>query len=223
MSSKKSDEELWDAARERLRAAIDQAGSRQEIAEKAGISPSALSTLLGPKGSTPSASRLARIAAAANVSIDYILTGAGARAVTSEIAYLPIATSVTASAGHGSIVDGDEGLAAVPFPTRWLRQEFGDPANLALIQVEGDSMSPDFPSGSWVMFDRGRRGPATGTYVIRLNGVVNIKDVQFRSIDIVVTSKHVGYVGANISHREAADPSIFEVLGRVVWSGNLLV
>lgn len=221
MSSKKLDEELWDAARERLRAAIDRAGSRQSIAEKAGISASALSTLLGPKGSTPSASRLARVATAANVSIDYILTGA-ALSTLSDVAYLPVATAVTASAGHGSIIDGEEALSAVPFPTRWLRQEFGDPANLALIQVEGDSMSPDFPDGSWVMFDRGRRGPATGTYVIRLHGVVNIKDVQFRAIDIQITSKHVGYEGAQLSLEEAADPSIFEVLGRVVWSGNLL-
>lgn len=217
-----ADESWPEQARARLRAAIQRSGKTQAaIAQEAGMSASNLSNLLA-NSSEPGAGKLQRIAAAVGVTVDYILTGEKPQRL--DAFAIPIADGITASAGYGALPNGD-GAAnqRVLFPTAWMRKEFGDPANLELIQVRGDSMGPEFPDGSWVMFDRSRRGPATGTYVINLEGAVCIKDVQFRSIDVMVMSRHAGYESHIVSASEAADPAIFEVLGRVVWAGTQLV
>lgn len=200
-------------------------GLVKDVAKNAGIPANTLSAILKAGSSEPSASRLARIAAAARVSVDYVLSGIEPQVGGAEVAYLPVISNVTASAGHGSLADEaqEEVGEPVPFPRRWLRQEFGDPANLALIQVEGDSMLPEFPNGSWAMFDKSRKGPGPGTYVIRLEGAVKIKDLHFRDIDIMILSRHVGYDGWCVTLKELKEnPAILEVIGRVVWSGNLL-
>lgn len=222
-ASEISDFSWSDDARARLRAAVEAVGLLKDVAARAGMTPNSLSAMLKTGSSEPSASRLARVAAAAGVSIDYVLSGADVRAAPDDVAYLPCASGVSASAGHGSFGDEEEEAREIPFPKRWLRREFGDPANLALIQVEGDSMLPEFPDGSWAMYDKSRKGPGPGTYVIRLEGVIKIKDVHFRDLDIMILSRHFGYDGSRVTLKELADdPTILEILGRVVWSGNLL-
>ena len=229
----------------RIREALDELGKDLTwLASETGVSASSLSDY--NRGRLPRVDAAVKIAGALGRSVAWLFPATGdddaadsdspidageavagpsvARNRVAEIALLPVVSGFKASAGPGSLAGDalEEVGEPIPFPKRWLRREFGDQANLALIQVEGDSMSPDFPSGTWVMIDKTRKGPATGTYVIRLDNAINIKDVQFRPADVLITSRQSGYPERKLSPRDAADLSTFEVVGRVVWSGNLL-
>ena len=219
----------------RIREALDIMGKDMAwLSREAGISASSLSDY--GRGRLPRVDAALKIAAALGVDVAWLFPdgqevatesssarNVGIKASNQDSLSVPIVFEVNASAGSGAVPTGEGENQRVGFPKRWLRQEFGDPAHLELIQVRGDSMGSEFPDGSWVMFDRSRRGPATGTYVVNLEGAVCIKDVQFRSADIMVMSRHAGYESHIVSAEEASDPAIFQVLGRVVWAGTQLV
>lgn len=214
---------MWDEdARARLRAAIKRSGSLSDFAGRSGISAQGLTNLLSGRVGEPGVGKLERLATLAGVSIDYLLTGA--EAPVGGVAMIPAVEDIFASAGHGATTLDFENATPIPFPKNWLRSLGGDPDQLALVQVRGDSMDPTIPHGSWVMFDRSRRGRVDGVYVLRIDGDICVKRLAHFDQEIRVRSEaERAYPEILVSYEDANDPSKFEPLGRVVWTGRTVL
>lgn len=160
---------------------------------------------------------LVNVADLLEVSIDELL----GRPAQQSVAALPVAVGIEASAGDGSLPLAFDETQAVPFPRQWLR-DLGDPKDLSLIRVKGDSMFPKIVHGDWVIFDKSRQGPGDGTYLIRLDGEILVKRVCFFDQEIRVRSENLHWPEIPVPYSSLDDPMLFQIIGRVVWVGRSL-
>jgi len=128
---------------------------------------------------------------------------------------------VQASAGPGAFADDERARARMRFDPSWLRGLNLDPRQLSVIQVVGDSMSPTLDDGDDILVDRGDAAPnlRNGIYVLRLEGVLNVKRliVDRTRRRVSVKSDNPAYTS-----RPTLDLSQLDVIGRVVWAGRRL-
>lgn len=182
------------------------------------MSPSNLSNLLS-SASEPGAGKLQRLAEVLGVSVDYILTGA--QMAGEDTVLIPLAQEIEASAGDGAATLDLDGEEMVPFPKLWLQRVGASPRDAALIRVRGDSMSPKILHGDMVLFDRSRKDIADGIYLIRLDNALCVKQISVFDQGVRVCSELQRlYPDRVLSFREAQDPGVFSVLGRVIWAGR---
>jgi phage repressor protein C with HTH and peptisase S24 domain len=148
-----------------------------------------------------------------------VLGGPDAGATRTGIRLIP-KLAVGASAGPGAI-PGRETLAGkIGFDEKWLRKQGLDPAQLSLIQVEGDSMSPTLNHGDDIMVDnRAAAGPLRdGIHVIRLDDALMVKRLASGpSGRLSVLSDNPAYPGWS-----DVDRATVAIIGRVVWAGRRL-
>ncbi len=127
---------------------------------------------------------------------------------------------VEASAGPGALTDDDERSGSMAFGPKWLKQLGVDPAKLALITVDGDSMDPTLCDGDDIMVDHGAalRPLRDGIYVLRMDDVLLVKRVA------VGPSSKISVRSDNAQYPDWDDVDMGEVniIGRVVWTGRRL-
>lgn len=128
---------------------------------------------------------------------------------------------VQASAGHGAFADNERAQAHMRFDPSWLRGLKLDPAQLSVIQVTGDSMSPTLDDGDDILVDQsdGATGLRDGIYVLRLDGALNVKRLIVDRVRqrVSVKSDNPAYTSW-----PTLDLSRLDVIGRVVWAGRRL-
>lgn len=127
---------------------------------------------------------------------------------------------VSASAGHGTLVETEE-LAAysLAFPPNYLKNlTRSNPKNLSIISVKGDSMFPTLLDDDLVMLDVSKRDlNFDGLFVLRYGENLLVKRVA-RS----ARREHIKIISDN---RELYPPedvhvSDIEVVGKVIWKGG---
>ena len=130
--------------------------------------------------------------------------------------------NIGASAGPGAYAGDESASAHIGFEEKWLRRLFaGKPADLSLIKVQGDSMSPTLSDGDDIMVDRGD-GPERlrdGIYVLRRDDAVLVKRVAPSP-----ASHRIAIKSDNPSYPSWPDCQIgdIDIIGRVVWIGRRL-
>lgn len=128
---------------------------------------------------------------------------------------------VTASAGPGAFAEDERVQAAIRFDPAWLRRLHLNPATLSVIRVTGDSMAPTLDDGDEILVDRGDGADRLrdGIYVLRLDGVLNVKRLALSAGGrrATVLSDNPAYPPLPAMARSALD-----VVGRVVWAGRRL-
>ncbi len=206
-------------------------------ASRVGISKGAF-TRIWKEGTMPGAELLQRIAAATEVSIDWLLSGRG-RAFAAEPfdapGHSPPADApddfITvplygphAGAGHAAALGHESFGEIIAFKRAWVGSELHCQAeDLCLLYVEGESMKPVLRTRDLVLVDRRHAGsvPQDGIYVVRIDGTLLVKRVQrLPAGQIRVTSENPAYEPFIIS---PADPSEnLTIIGRVVWMGRRL-
>lgn len=127
---------------------------------------------------------------------------------------------VSASAGHGAIVDRETATSHIAFEETWLRQLCrGAPGKLAFIQVQGDSMSPGLADGDDILVDEndGTDRLRDGIYVLRRDDALMVKRLSLNPSARSVTIK-----SDNPAYPEwrDCDLSTLVVIGRVIWAGR---
>lgn len=126
---------------------------------------------------------------------------------------------VRASAGPGATAGDERELSRLAFPERWLRRLVGDPAQLSIIAVKGDSMEPSLSEGDEILVDRGDAGERLrdGIYVLRVEDALIVKRIAIDPAGrrLTISSDNPGY-------RAWPDcrPGDIDVIGRVVWAGR---
>ncbi|MBI3755761.1 MAG: hypothetical protein HY265_06345 [Deltaproteobacteria bacterium] len=120
------------------------------------------------------------------------------------------------SAGKGLIPETAVELK-LAFKKDWI-QRHGDPRNMALIRVSGDSMEPTLYSGDIVLVDHNLNyiDPQGGIYAVAMNDVIMIKRVQ-----VIYPSKKVRIISDNIKYKplEASSEQVI-INGKVIWFGR---
>ena len=115
------------------------------------------------------------------------------------------------SAGRGRIPENAVDVK-VAFRKEWVKRK-GNPGNMVLIKVDGDSMEPSLLSGDVVLIDRNRNyiDPQGGIYALALDDIIMIKRVQVLADKIRIISDNPKY--------EAFDVPLdrVKVNGKVIW------
>lgn len=126
--------------------------------------------------------------------------------------------SVTASAGYGALVDGEEIVDRLAFPAGYLRRiTSANPRDLAIIGVKGKSMEPTLSDDDLVMVDTSKRDLSfDGLFVLRDGGasllVKRIGRGRRRGTVMLISDNPT-------FHPVEREIEEIEVVGKVVWKG----
>lgn len=127
---------------------------------------------------------------------------------------------VVASAGAGALGGDERASAHIAFDPQWLRRvAAGDPKNLSIIRVDGDSMYPTLGDGDEILVDGGDGAERLrdGIYVLRIEDALIVKRVALNPAGrtISIRSDNDAYPGW-----PDCDPGAIDIVGRVVWAGR---
>lgn len=202
------------------------------IAKALDITPQALSNFKS-KGELP-ADRIVQFAMKFNLSVDWLLTGKGKMTRSDEPMFSLNGASLVKedpenycfvpqvrgeiSAGGGLLPDDTVDMK-VAFRREWIARR-GDPTNMSLIRVSGDSMEPTLFSGDLILVDHGRNyiDAHGGIYAISMDHTIMIKRMQ-----MIQTTGKVRIISDNGRYEPIdADPLQVKVNGKVIWFGREL-
>lgn len=118
------------------------------------------------------------------------------------------------SAGDGSF-DVDQKIADYySFQKLWLRKR-GNPANMVLMDIVGNSMEPELKDGDTVLVDRSKREILAGAiYAVGVEDTVLIKRLEKLPDKLVLRSDNEKYSPIYIT---GDDINRVRVLGKVLW------
>src|SRR5919112_1261896 len=130
---------------------------------------------------------------------------------------------VTVSAGPGAIVSEELGKPYIAFDERWLKTLTPTPAaNLSIVRVEGDSMSPTLNAGDEILVDLGDCADRLrdGIYVLRVDDSLVVKRLALSPM-----GRRVRVQSDNPPYPDWPDCGIDEIncIGRVIWASRKVV
>ncbi len=128
--------------------------------------------------------------------------------------------SVGVSAGPGALVNEELGKPYFAFDERWLKALTATPpANLSIVRVEGDSMSPTLSAGDEILVDLGDCTDRLrdGIYVLRIDDALVVKRLALNPVGRRVTVQ-----SDNPAYPDWPDCGLDEIncIGRVIWAGR---
>lgn len=128
---------------------------------------------------------------------------------------------ISASAGNGTLVENEELVQNISFRAEWLRKDLGvNPNDVFIMLTKGDSMDPTIKEDALIMVDKNTQKHINGIYVLRFNGELLVKRLQFTmSNTIKVISDNKAYDTEEINPEQLTGTDL-EIIGRVVWSGQ---
>jgi phage repressor protein C with HTH and peptisase S24 domain len=195
--------------------------SQTELAVLLGVHRSAI-TQAKKKDTVPKAWVLA-VSRKTGLDPDWLEFGRAARlrevaAEDSEYAGVP-KVRARLSAGGGSFETGGDVESYYPFRRDWLRRK-GNPANMVLMDVVGNSMEPEIRHGDMVLIDQGQTGVvAYGVYAVGVEDTVLVKRVEKRPGTLVLLSDNRDYAPIILAGDQLDS---LRVIGRVLWVGREL-
>ena len=130
---------------------------------------------------------------------------------------------VTVSAGPGAIVSEELGKPYFAFDDRWLKALTpSSPANLSVVRVEGDSMTPTLNAGDDILVDLGDAAERLrdGIYVLRIDDALVVKRIALNPVGRRVTVQ-----SDNPAYPDWPDCGLDDIkpIGRVIWAGRRVV
>lgn len=182
------------------------------------------------EGTIPPVDRALKLAQAGGVSFEWLVFGTGEQAKfhrvasndlipeqSGEFTTIP-AYQVFASAGHGATITDEPLAEPMAFRSDWLRREGFDPTKMAVIRAKGDSMEPTINDGDVILVRlKNGEAPRDGLYVLRLDGGLFVKRLQFDLGGVRIISDNPLYQSRDLSKEELAE---LDLVGRVVWAGK---
>ena len=205
---------------DRLRWLLDQYDTRVEAGLIAGVSPEHLPAYLAGRAK-PRFQAVAKLAAAKNVSLDWLATGNGPRDL-SEVepdGFVAIAIQPDAET---RLESGDEPAATILFSRTWLKSIVPTPhEKLRIVTHRGDSNAPVIADGDAMLVDiTVTRISDDGLYVFPRDGKYQAKFVEtFVNHRVALKSRNPTYDVQILSADEAGELQVF---GRVVWRAGML-
>jgi len=130
---------------------------------------------------------------------------------------------VTVSAGPGAVVTEELGKPYFAFDERWLKALTPSAAaNLSIVRVEGDSMTPTLNAGDDILVDLGDAAARLrdGIYVLRIDDALVVKRIALNPV-----GKRLTVQSDNPAYPDWPDCTLKDInpIGRVIWSGRRIV
>ena len=123
---------------------------------------------------------------------------------------------VLAAAGGGAAVDKEVVKGYLGFTKKWLRAQRLIEDQLAVIEVQGDSMEPTLRSGDIVLLDMRSPDLRDGEiYTLRREEELVVKRLRRQGENWIIVSDNIAYPVEPLS-------SAVHVVGRVVWLGRTI-
>jgi len=133
-----------------------------------------------------------------------------------DLVLLPLVAARLA-AGSGSLENGGELVGHFAFRSDWIHRR-GNPENMVLMRVTGDSMEPEIRHGDMVLIDRGKTqlyGHAF--YAVGVNDEIYIKEVEtLPGRRLVLRSLNARYDPIEVDLRGDLADSV-RIIGRLIW------
>ena len=217
--------------------------SIHSFAQRSGVRDSLLRKYVA--GSEPGLEKLVTIADALGVTVEWLATGRGPRAVSersvavvdaeggaivghrlsqelgSEFTLLP-RYEVRAAAGSAGAIISENVVDYLAFKTEWIVQRLRrNPATLFLFEIMGDSMENTFHDGDLVLADGAISSIRdNAVYALGVDDTVIAKRLQRRATgNIVVKSDNPRYEPDELTPHEASQ---LRILGQVLWRAGML-
>lgn len=123
------------------------------------------------------------------------------------------------SAGSGSLqVDGTI-ERSYAFRSEFLRRK-GNPKNMVMMRVEGDSMQPEIMNGDVVLLDQDKKNIRIGRiFAVGFDEAIYLKRIDQLPGKIILKSVNPDYPPLELDVREQNEDS-FRVIGQVIWCGR---
>jgi phage repressor protein C with HTH and peptisase S24 domain len=127
---------------------------------------------------------------------------------------------VFVSAGPGAVVTEELGKPYFGFDEQWLKSLTpSSTANLSIVRVEGDSMSPTLNAGDDILVDLGdaEERLRDGIYVLRIDEALVVKRLALNPVGRRVTIQ-----SDNPAYADWPDCGLDKIncIGRVIWAGR---
>lgn len=133
----------------------------------------------------------------------------------SEIVMVPLAEA-RLSAGHGSFEVSDDVKDHCPFQATFLHRK-GNTAQMVVMAVSGDSMSPTIEDGDLVLIDQSQIEPVPGKiFAVSVEGMIYLKRVNAKPGQLVMTSDNEDYEPLIVDTRGDLADTV-RIIGRAVW------
>jgi phage repressor protein C with HTH and peptisase S24 domain len=176
-------------------------------------------------GDIPRGRNLIRLASALNCSTDWLLLGSGYEskgAVHSgthhpkeriDLTYVPQVLPRLKNQSNAFEESPEKNKYA--FRRDWLEQK-GDPSQMVLMEVPGDSMSPEIKDGDTVLLDQRQRELFIGKiYAVRIDQEVMVRYLDRAPGKIILHGSNQWHDIEIGTHEDTSE--MVNVLGRVVW------
>ena len=195
---------------------------KQDMANKVGVSLTTIQQY--EKGQMPKGEFAVRLAEALDCSLDWLLAGKEAvddgSAGEARLVMVPM-VEARLSAGTGSFETGGEVLRHYAFRWDFLHRK-GNPSQMVLLRVSGDSMQPRIVNNDVVLIDQSQREPVPGRiYAVGVEDMVYLKVLDAMPGKLILTSVNPDYapIEADTSEQLAG---MVRIIGRAVWVGREL-
>lgn len=135
-----------------------------------------------------------------------------------ESAYLEVPkVRARLSAGGGSFETESQVEGYYSFRADWLRMR-GNPNNMVLMEVMGNSMEPEIKEGDMVLIDESRTDVLSGSiYAVGVEDTVMVKRVERLPGTLVLRSDNMDYSPIHLSGDELNN---VRVIGKVLWASR---
>ena len=140
------------------------------------------------------------------------------QAADAEIVMIPM-VEARLSAGGGSFETSGSVERHYAFRLDFLHRK-GQPSQMILMRVDGDSMAPEIQNGDAVLIDQSQTAPRPGgTYAVSVEDLIYLKVVNAEPGKLVLTSHNPLYAPIQVDTRGQLENTV-RIVGRVVWLGR---
>ena len=223
LHNSQSDQESFSSRLKQRRKALDL--SQKQLAQAVGLSTKTIQKY--EYGDTPKGPNLISLSRSLNCSIDWLLMGSGSDSSTyghedvrvcEEEIELSMIPKVLArlNAGGGSLETSNNIKGMYGFRHDWIKQK-GDPSRMILMDVSGDSMSPEIKDGDTVLIDQSQTDIYIGKiYAVSIGQEITVKYVERVPEKIILRSDNRTWNDIEVDIRGDLGESV-NIIGRVIW------
>ena len=123
------------------------------------------------------------------------------------------------SAGQGSLQTDGNSERSYAFRSDFLHRK-GNPDNMVLMRVSGDSMQPEILNDDVVLLDQSKTDILPGRiYAVRFEEAIYLKRVDMLPGKVILKSANPAYPPVELDIRDQQRDA-FRVIGQVLWSGR---
>ncbi|MFP4392806.1 MAG: S24 family peptidase [Desulfohalobiaceae bacterium] len=189
--------------------------TQKDLAELLGVGPAAIT--LAKRRGVPRSWSL-KIASIFHLNPAWLETGQGpVHQPRGETTFFVPQISAKACAGGGSFQVQDNIIDEIPFSRPWLNHK-GSPQNMVMMQVVGDSMSPELEEGDNILVDLSQNQlQDQALYLVGLEETLQVKRVQSSKGVVLLLSTNHRYPPLTLQGEEIES---LRILGKVLWSSR---